>query len=222
MSEAVALLDKASIQQLPPFENLNHHNIVVIENFKQCKNIEEELKNAAILGFDSESKPTFKVGEISTGPHLIQLATAQKAYLFHVNSSTLKFLQPILSNPKQIKVGFGLKNDKHIFHKKGIELESCVDLAKGFSHFGFKQQIGLQKAVALLFGQYLAKSKKVGTSNWARKPLTSQQINYAATDAYAHYSYLKSSETKNYYLSTFHKRFKPCFRRKVIKVFSKA
>lgn len=95
--------------------------------------IEEELKNAAILGFDSESKPTFKVGEISTGPHLIQLATAQKAYLFHVNSSTLKFLQPILSNQKQIKVGFGLKNDKHIFHKKGIELESCVDLAKGFS-----------------------------------------------------------------------------------------
>jgi hypothetical protein len=65
-----------------------------------------------------------------------------------------------LSNPKQIKVGFGLKNDKHIFHKKGIELESCVDLAKGFSHFGFKQQMGVQKAVALLFGQYLAKSKK--------------------------------------------------------------
>lgn len=44
MSEAVALLDKASIQQLPPFKNLNHHNIVVIENIEQCKSIEEELK----------------------------------------------------------------------------------------------------------------------------------------------------------------------------------
>lgn len=185
MSEAFAPLDKASIQQLPPFENLNNYNIVVIENSEQCKGIEEELKAVTFLGFDSESKPTFQVGEISTGPHLIQLATTQKAYLFHVNSSTLKFLQPILSNPKQIKVGFGLKNDKHIFHKKGIELESCVDLTKGFSHFGFKQQMGIQKAVALLFGHYLAKSKKVGTSNWARKPLTSQQINYATADAYA-------------------------------------
>ncbi|MDH2634814.1 3'-5' exonuclease domain-containing protein 2 [Acinetobacter nosocomialis] len=185
MSEAPSLLDKASIQQLPPFKNLNHQNIVVIENIEQCKTIEEELKAALFLGFDSESKPTFRVGEVSTGPHLIQLATEHKAYLFHVNSSTLKFLQPILSNPKQLKVGFGLKNDKHIFHKKGIELESCIDLAKGFSHFGFTQQMGVQKAVALLFGQYLSKSKKVGTSNWAQKPLNSQQISYAAADAYA-------------------------------------
>lgn len=185
MSETLPLLDKASIQQLPPFKNLNHQNIVVIENIEQCKTIEEELKAAIFLGFDSESKPTFRVGEVSTGPHLIQLATEHKAYLFHVNSSTLKFLQPILSNPKQLKVGFGLKNDKHIFHKKGIELESCVDLVKGFSHFGFTQQMGVQKAVALLFGQYLSKSKKVGTSNWAQKPLNSQQISYAAADAYA-------------------------------------
>lgn len=185
MSETLPLLDKASIQQLPPFKNLNHQNIVVIENIEQCKTIEEELKAAIFLGFDSESKPTFRVGEVSTGPHLIQLATEHKAYLFHVNSSTLKFLQPILSNPKQLKVGFGLKNDKHIFHKKGIELESCIDLAKGFSHFGFTQQMGVQKAVALLFGQYLSKSKKVGTSNWAQKPLNSQQISYAAADAYA-------------------------------------
>jgi len=185
MSEAPSLLDKASIQQLPPFKNLNHQNIVVIENIEQCKTIEEELKAAIFLGFDSESKPTFRVGEVSTGPHLIQLATEHKAYLFHVNSSTLKFLQHIVSNPKQLKVGFGLKNDKHIFHKKGIELESCIDLAKGFSHFGFTQQMGVQKAVALLFGQYLSKSKKVGTSNWAQKPLTPQQISYAAADAYA-------------------------------------
>ncbi|MBN6524477.1 3'-5' exonuclease domain-containing protein 2 [Acinetobacter pittii] len=185
MSETLPLLDRASIQQLPPFKNLNHQNIVVIENIEQCKTIEEELKAAIFLGFDSESKPTFRVGEVSTGPHLIQLATEHKAYLFHVNSSNLKFLQPILSNPKQLKVGFGLKNDKHIFHKKGIELESCIDLAKGFSHFGFTQQMGVQKAVALLFGQYLSKSKKVGTSNWAQKPLTPQQISYASADAYA-------------------------------------
>lgn len=47
MSEASPLLDKASIQQLPPFENLNYQNIVVIENIDQCKTIEEELKRCS-------------------------------------------------------------------------------------------------------------------------------------------------------------------------------
>lgn len=68
MSEASALLDKTSIQQLPPFENLNHQNIVVIENGEQCKTIEEELKAATFLGFDSESKPTFQVGRSINWP----------------------------------------------------------------------------------------------------------------------------------------------------------
>ena len=185
MSDAPHLLDKAYIQQLPRFQNLAAQHIVVLENLEQCKNIEEELKTVTIFGFDSESKPTFRVGEKSTGPHLIQLATEQKAYLFHITPEILEFLHPILSNTQQIKVGFGLKNDKHIFHKKGIELESCIDLARCFGSFGFKQQMGLQKAIALLFGLYLQKSKKIGTSNWSNYPLSKQQIDYAAADAYA-------------------------------------
>jgi ribonuclease D len=48
----------------------------------------------------------------------------------------------------------------------------------------FKQQMGVQKAVALLLVSIL-QSRRKGTSNWARKPLTSQQISYAAADAYA-------------------------------------
>ena len=50
MSEASPLLDKASIQQLPPFENLTHQNILVIENIEQCKNIENELKAELLTG----------------------------------------------------------------------------------------------------------------------------------------------------------------------------
>ena len=65
------------------------------------------------------------------------------------------------------------------------------------------------------------KVEKVGTSNWARKPLTSQQINYAAADAYAALLVFEELRNQNYYLLTFHKLFKPHFKRKVIKVFSK-
>ena len=178
-------LDKTTIQQLPPFQNLSRSQIVVLQTHTQCEALCQELKTCPILGFDTESKPTFKVGEISTGPHLIQLATEHQAYLFQVNPQTLRFLAPILANPAQFKVGFGLKNDRIIFHKQGIELDGIVELSKQFSSFGFKQQMGVQKAVALLLGQYLAKSKHVSTSNWAARSLNPKQIDYAAADAYA-------------------------------------
>ena len=178
-------LDKTSIRQLPLFQNLPASQIFVLQTHAQCEALCQPLITASTLGFDTESKPTFKVGEVSTGPHLIQLATEQQAYLFQVNDETLRFLAPILSNPLQHKVGFGLKNDRIIFRKKGIEIDGIVELSKQFSSFGFKQQMGVQKAVALLFGQYLPKSKRVSTSNWAAKSLSPQQIDYAAADAYA-------------------------------------
>ena len=106
------------IRQLPLFENIARQNIVLIQNLEQCLAIEAELKTAAVLGFDSESKPTFNVGEVSTGPHLIQLATLEKAYLFQLNDDIWQFLQPVFANRDQIKVGFGLKNDAHLFRKK--------------------------------------------------------------------------------------------------------
>jgi RNA polymerase sigma factor for flagellar operon FliA len=39
---------------------------------------------APVIGFDTESKPTFRKGEVSTGPHLVQLATDAHVFLFPV------------------------------------------------------------------------------------------------------------------------------------------
>ena len=170
---------------LAPFRNLSTDQIILIENKAQCQNVALALNNAMIFGFDTESKPTFTKGEVSTGPHLIQLATLDKAYLFQVNSETLAFLAPILNNPKQIKVGFGLKNDLHLFRKKGIEIQGNIELSKSFSHFGFNNTVGIKHAMALLYQVNFIKNKKISTSNWSKKILTPEQMNYAAADAYA-------------------------------------
>ena len=180
-----ALPSKEYIQSLPRFQNIALKNIVVINTVQQCQNIEAELKIAAVLGFDSESKPTFHKDDVQTGPHLIQLATFEKAYLFQVSDEILNFLKPIFENKDQIKVGFGLKNDAHLFRKKGIELYSIIELSKCFKSFGFNNPVGIKNAMALLFKVNFPKSKSVSTSNWARKTLTTPQIEYAAADAYA-------------------------------------
>ncbi|ENW83636.1 hypothetical protein F909_00653 [Acinetobacter sp. ANC 3929] len=178
-------LSKEQIRALPAFLNLATDRILVIQTLEQCKAIQAELSSIQVFGFDTESKPTFKVGEKSTGPHLIQLATPNKAYLFQVRAEILDFLKPILENELQLKVGFGLKNDTHIFRGKNIHPNAMIDLSKSFSSFGYRSQVGIQTAIALLFQRYFAKSKKVSTSNWSVKDLSPQQINYAAADAYA-------------------------------------
>ncbi len=180
-----ALPSKEYIQTLPRFQSLASEKILVINTLQQCQSIEAELKIAAVLGFDSESKPTFNKGEVQTGPHLIQLATFEKAYLFQVSDEILNFLKPIFENKDQIKVGFGLKNDAHLFRKKDIELNSVIELSKCFGSFGLNNPVGIKNAMALLFKVNFPKSKSVSTSNWARKSLTIPQIEYAAADAYA-------------------------------------
>ena len=179
------LPSKEQIQELPLFQNLPLQHIHLINSIEQCLALEQELKSSALLGFDTESKPTFAKGEVSTGPHLIQLASQNKAYLFQINPEILEFLKPVFENRDQVKVGFGLKNDAHLFRKKGIELNSVIELSKCFSAFGFPNPMGLKNAMALLFQVNFPKSKKISTSNWARKILTPHQIQYAAADAYA-------------------------------------
>ena len=179
------LPSKEQIQALPVFQNLPMQQIHLINSIEQCLALEQELKSCALLGFDTESKPTFAKGEVSTGPHLIQLASHDTAYLFQINPQILEFLKPVFENRDQVKVGFGLKNDAHLFRKKGIELNSVIELSKCFSAFGFSNPMGLKNAMALLFQVNFPKSKKISTSNWARKILTPHQIQYAAADAYA-------------------------------------
>lgn len=176
---------KEEIAQFPIFQNLGFEHIVVIHNLAGCKAIEDELRQAPYFGFDSESKPTFRKGEIQTGPHLIQLATQNKAYLFQMNAEIWHFLCPIFASTRQLKVGFGLKNDAQLFRKKGIALNGVIDLAKCFGHLGLKQTVGVKTAIALLLKQNFPKNRKISTSNWAAKKLSPAQIEYAAADAYA-------------------------------------
>ena len=138
--------------------------IHVIQNLEQCEAIRAELEQVSIFGFDSESKPTFQVGEVSTGPHLIQLASIEHAYLFQMSPPIWNFLAPFLANPDQLKVGFGLKNDAHLFRKKGFELKGVVELSKCFASFGLTNPVGIKNAIALLFQLNFPKSKKSANS----------------------------------------------------------
>lgn len=179
--------DKDAIALLPPFERLGLERITLVSTGAQAQNASAQLLQATAWGFDTESKPTFKVGEQSDGPHILQLSTAQRAWVFQLHEPECRAVAAqLLAHPGIVKAGFGLGDDrKRIIHKLGIEPQGILELNTVFHQRGYRKDMGVKGAVAVLFNQRFIKSKKAATSNWANARLSEAQLVYAANDAYA-------------------------------------
>ncbi len=179
--------DKESIALLPPFERLGLDRITLVNTGKQAALAYDALVVARTWGFDTESKPTFKVGESSDGPHVLQLATREQAWVFQLHDPDCRVVAAdLLARSGIAKAGFGLGDDrKRIIQKLGIEPEGILELNAVFHARGYRKDMGVKGAVAVLFNQRFQKSKKAATSNWANPRLSESQLVYAANDAYA-------------------------------------
>jgi len=178
---------KTEIALLPPFVGLELAHIHVPITAEEFAAAVAAIKAAGVVGFDTESKPTFVVGDVSEGPHVVQFALHDKAYLFQLHRAEgMSFLLELLQSEQLIKVGFGLRSDrKHILAKLGVHFNAVVDLNTVFSMDGYHKEMGVRAAVGLVLKQRFAKSRHVTTSNWSQPQLTPQQMLYAANDAYA-------------------------------------
>lgn len=170
---------------LPLYERISRCDVVLVGSVGEAAQALAALLAADVVGFDSESKPTFAKGEVSTGPHLIQLATDDKAYLFPVTASpALDCLRAIMESPQVLKVGFGLRDDLHRLQLKlGINAAPVLDLAIALRQEK-RADVGAKTAVARFFGQRMQKSKRTSTTNWSNANLTERQMLYAANDAH--------------------------------------
>jgi ribonuclease D len=178
---------KAEIALQEPFVGLTLECIHVPVSREEFATATAEIKAAGIVGFDTESKPTFAVGEVSDGPHVVQFALHDRAYLFQIHQAEgHPFLIELLQSEQVLKVGFDLKSDgRHIHAKLGVNLSGVVDLNTVFSMNGYHKHMGVRVAVGLVFNQRFYKSRHVTTSNWSQHELTPKQLLYAANDAYA-------------------------------------
>ena len=186
MSDVVFSRSSIAEAELPLYEGIALAQITLVDTPALAAAAQAALMAADAIGFDTESKPTFLKGEISTGPHLVQLATEDRAWLFPITrNGDHSVLQAILASPQVLKVGFGLGNDRSALRVRlGITLENVIDLGETLRGPGHRGTVGAKVAVAHFFGQKLQKSKKTGTSNWASPNLSERQLLYAANDAH--------------------------------------
>ncbi|MEH6651794.1 MAG: 3'-5' exonuclease [Motiliproteus sp.] len=178
---------KADILQFRPFSGLPIQRIVVPTTPEQLAEASADLLRCRFVGFDTESKPCFKPGEISDGPHVVQLTTPERGYVFQLyRPGTLAVVKQLLESTTLIKVGFGLRSDRRYLQRKlAITLAAVLDLDVLFRAEGYRRELGVKAAVAVVLRQRFHKSKRISTSNWARAELRTNQLLYAANDAYA-------------------------------------
>ncbi len=173
--------DEINILPVARFEGA----INLIKSADQVNSVFEEIQNSTVLGFDTETRPSFKKGR-KNKVALLQLATDENAWLFRLDIVGLptKILR-ILENPDIVKVGVAIRDD--LIKIKEIQKftpEGFIELADFVKKFDI-QDNGLRKLAANILKIKISKSQQL--SNWQAQEYSPSQIQYAATDAWACY-----------------------------------
>jgi ribonuclease D len=140
------------------------------------------LSTEKVLGFDTETKPSFAKGK-SNKVAILQLSTNTDAFIFRLKKTgLLPELIQILSSPYILKVGAAIHDDiKHLkivsFFKEG----GFVDLQSFVKQFGI-ENFGLSKLAGIVLKFRISKSQQL--SNWENEILLPPQLIYASTDAW--------------------------------------
>lgn len=153
------------------------------------------LANCTVLGFDTETRPSFKKGVVYP-LSLLQLTGGNKTFLFRVDRIKLSNkIVKLFRNKNIVKVGVDINGDiKKLQEIAMFKPAGFVDLQKFAPNYGIAEK-SLRKLSAIVLGYKISKAQRL--SNWAAKVLTQQQIGYAATDSYiSREIYLKLLDSK--------------------------
>lgn len=156
--------------------------IVLVDNCDCLNAVLEELCKCTEIGFDTETRPSFKKGRVNKVA-LLQLSTSNKAYLFRLNNIGLPSgLLQILSNESIKKIGVAIHDDLIILKKlKEFVPAGFIELQNLVKEFSI-ENFGLKKLCAIVLGFRISKAKQL--SNWEQEELDLSQLRYAATDAW--------------------------------------
>lgn len=173
--------DKELLQDLPRVLFKGRIEVIISEN--DAKRAVKFLLKQPLLGFDTETKPSFKPGR-QHPVALLQVCCGETCFLFRLNRIGMPgCLVGLLEDKKITKVGLSWHDDlRALIQRKQFRAGTFIDLQDVAAEMGIID-ISLQKLYANIFGEKISKGQRL--SNWEADNLTEAQMLYAATDAWA-------------------------------------
>lgn len=180
LNERILSISKEELNKLPI--RAYDGPIRLVNDKDQLADCVKILSEEKILGFDTETRPSFERG-VSYPTALLQLATSKEVFVFQFQSlGGLGALRSILENPDVMKAGVAISDDiKQLNDCWKFKPRNFIEIGTLAKELGLKQT-GLRSLAGLLLGFRI--SKKEQRSNWARSNLSRSQVVYAATDAW--------------------------------------
>ena len=156
--------------------------IVVVSDERQLAEACEYLRAQKVIGFDTETRPSFKAGVIHRVA-LLQLSSEDRCYLIRLSKVRFdKAVAKILESKDIIKVGADVANDLRALQKlRRFRQDGFVDLQSVVGEWGITDK-SVRKMAAIVLGRRVSKAQRL--SNWEAAELTRPQQMYAATDAW--------------------------------------
>ena len=158
--------------------------ITVVDTVPMAKIALRELSRAKIIGFDTETRPSFTRGKMHKVA-LMQLSTDEHCFLFRLNKIGITDgLRKFLEDPEIIKIGLSVHDDFSVMRRlvSDLDPQGFIDLQEYVKYFHIND-ISLQKIYAIVFQEKISKNQRL--TNWEAPTLTDQQQIYAALDAWA-------------------------------------
>lgn len=180
MAKFASTISNEDVAQLEPvrFDG----EIIVVETVRDLLRACEVLSAQKIIGFDTETRPSFTSGMVNKVA-LLQLSTDDVCFLIRLNKVPLdKALIAILQNENIAKVGAAVQNDIAALNAlRHFKARGFIDLQNEVGRFGIEDR-SLRKLSGIIIGKKVSKAQRL--SNWEAQTLTPQQQQYAATDAW--------------------------------------
>ena len=172
--------NKADIASLP-IETFPGR-IVVIMSEGETEKAVRYLLSQNILGVDTETRPSFRRGEMHK-VSLLQVSSKDICFLFRLNMTGITpSIKQLLENSEVPMIGLSWHDDlASLKRRANFKPGYFIDLQSVVGKIGI-EDLSLQKIYANLFGKKISKRQRL--TNWDADVLTDKQKVYAATDAW--------------------------------------